>query len=62
MGLRIRGSGRLFQSGEIGASCRSSVGAPGTGIKFAQSSNGDGRLILGTAILIAISALLYLMN
>lgn len=62
MALRIRRSGKLFQSGEIASGFRTSVGAPGTGINFEQSSNGDGRFILGTVVLVVISALVYLLN
>ena len=62
MGLRIRRTGRLFQSGEIASSLRTSIGAPGTGISFEQSSNGEGRFIIGTAILVVISVLVMVWN
>ncbi len=62
MGLRIRRTGRLFQSGEIASNLRTSIGAPGTGISFEQSSNGDGRFILGTAVIVVISVLVLVLN
>jgi len=57
MGLRIRRSNRLFQS--IESHVRTSVGAPGTGIRFEQSSNGNRLYGLGTAILVAIAILVF---
>lgn len=62
MGFTIRRSGRLFQNIGNASDVRTSIGAPGTGISLQQSSNGDGRFILGTAVLVIISVLVLLLT
>jgi len=61
MGLRIRRSNRLFQNTGFGSNVFTSVGVPSTGISFRQSSNGTGPFLLGAAILVAISAVVWLL-
>lgn len=61
MGLRLRRSGRIFQSIGMETNAWTSVGAPGTGIRFGQSSNGDARFLVGAAILVVISLLVLLL-
>lgn len=57
MGFRHRRSGRLFQDVWI----KSSFGAPGTGISLRESSQGDGRILFGAAVLLALSILVLLL-
>lgn len=60
MGLRIRRSNRPFRSMGVEPAVWTSIGAPGTGVSFGQSAEGNGRYLLGTAIVIAISVVLLL--
>ena len=62
MGFRFRRSERMFQSCAISSRVCTSVGAPGTGISFGRSSNGDGRFLLGAAVLVAVSLLVLFLT
>lgn len=60
MGMSFRRGGRGFQNVGIDAKVCTSIGAPGTGVDLYETSNGDAKFLIGTAIILALAAIVWL--